>query len=71
MAYERVHGPILIHERTERALIVLTYYMVNLWSRKPVKIEKFLPPWYEAGTSDPLEGFKKLMRIAEANPAND
>lgn len=71
LAYERLHGPLLLHERIDLGFAVLTYYIVNLWSKKHHKLKEFLPPWYEATPADPLEGFKQLMALAEVNDNAD
>lgn len=44
---------------------MLTYYLVNLWSKKRHKLTEFLPPWYEGPKSqrvgDPDQAAKRLF----------
>ena len=70
MAYEKLNGPLLIHERVDFGLAVLALIMANAWSKKRFKLRDFLPPWYENAKIDPLEGFKQLMALAEDNADN-
>jgi hypothetical protein len=65
-----VHGPLLVHDRIDYGFAVLSYYLVNLWSRKPRPLRKFLPPWQAGAEQDPLEGFRQLFDIAEQNADN-
>lgn len=46
MAYEQVHGPLLVHERVDVGFASLSYYLVTLLGRRSQrKPESFLPPW--------------------------
>lgn len=74
LAFEQVHGPLLVHERIDLGIALLTFRLVNLFSRKSHRLREFLPPWYDTTSSregDVLEGFKALFALAEVNDAND
>jgi hypothetical protein len=65
---------LLIHERIDFGFAMLTYYVVNLWSKKRRKFTDFLPPWYDrkpAKPPDPDEAarrlFERLTQIAQQN----
>jgi hypothetical protein len=68
MAFEQVHGPLLIHERVDFGFAMLGWLMANAWSRKRRKFTEFLPPWYDTKLSgDFTEGFERLLRLGEEN----
>jgi hypothetical protein len=49
MAYERVYGPVLAHERIDLGFAQLSFYLVSLLSKKKrgqqYKLRDFLPGW--------------------------
>jgi hypothetical protein len=72
MAYERVYGSVLAHERIDVGFAMLGTLVHNLWSKKPRKIQDFMPPWFqeligrtERRPEAVRQGFEALMRMAE------
>jgi len=72
MAYERVYGPILVHDRVDVGFAMLATLVHNLWAKKPRKIQDFMPQWFQELTERTerrpeavLQGFEALMRMAE------
>jgi hypothetical protein len=74
MAYERVYGPILVHERVDVGLAQLQWLMVRLWTKAKQKmtIRDFMPRWYQELTERidrkpeaVQQQFEVLMRMAE------
>jgi hypothetical protein len=74
MAYERVYGPILVHERIDVGLAQLQWLMARLWTKAKHKLTPgdFMPAWYQELTKGidrrpeaVLQGFEKLMGMAE------
>ena len=45
-AYERVYGPILVHERLDVGLAQIGLIMAKLWGKGNPKPRDFLPVWY-------------------------
>ena len=46
MAYEQIHGPLLVQERVDVGFAALSYYLVTLLGKKTrLKPKDFLPPW--------------------------
>jgi hypothetical protein len=64
MAYERVYGPILPHERIDLGFAQLYYYLVSLLSQKKrgqqYKLRDFLPKWMRDLTSRPSDDGRGL-----------
>lgn len=58
-AFERVYGPILVHERIDFGFATLTYYLVSLLSQKRQrrKLAKFLPYYMQ-----------ELLRLQPTDP---
>jgi len=73
MAYERVWGPILPHERIDIGFAKLTYYLVSLLSRsrQRIRVEDFLPGWMsdlvKKRAEDPRQLEATLESWASAN----
>jgi hypothetical protein len=74
MAYERVYGSVLAHERIDVGFAMLGTLVHNLWSKKPRKIQDFMPSWFqeligrtERRPEAVLQGFEALMRMAEGD----
>jgi hypothetical protein len=74
MAYERVYGPILPHERIDVGFAQLQWLMVRLWTKtkRKLTIRDFMPRWYQEltkrGDTNPeavRQNFEALMRMAE------
>jgi hypothetical protein len=74
MAYERVYGSILIHERIDMGFAQLQWLLVRLWTKAKRKLTPadFMPPWYQEltrhGERKPeavLQGFEALLKMAE------
>jgi hypothetical protein len=72
-AYERVYGPILVHERIDVGLAQLQWLVTRLWaSKNKLTPRDFMPPWYQELTKgahrrpDAIrQGFEALMGMAE------
>jgi hypothetical protein len=77
MAYERIYGSMLIHERIDMGFAQLAWLITRLWAKKTnLKPQDFMPPWYQELTKsigrrpDAIrQGFETLMGMAEN--AND
>jgi hypothetical protein len=68
VAFEQVHGPLLIHERIDFGFAMLAWMMANAWGKRRRKFTDFLPPWYDLKPSgDVTEGFERLLRLGEEN----
>jgi hypothetical protein len=74
MAYERVYGPILIHDRIDMGFLLLQQFMAYLWTktRHQRTMQDFLPPWLQELIKDSSRrpdavqsSFEALMRMAE------
>jgi hypothetical protein len=73
MAYERVYGPILIHERIDMGFAQLAWLITRLLAKKTnLKPQDFMPPWYQELTKgvhrrpDAIrQGFEALMGMAD------
>jgi len=65
VAFEQLHGPLLIHERIDFGFAMLTTVLANLNSRRRFKVQEFLPPWYDIPHADPAAGFARLLEMAE------
>ncbi len=73
VAFERVYGPILPHERIDIGFAQLGWLLTRLLgkSRRDLKVQEFLPAWYEEllkPSHDPdsiRRGFETLMGMAE------
>jgi hypothetical protein len=66
-AFERVYGPVLIHERIDVGLAQVGFILAKLMGRGHPRPRDFLPGWYteRASESSVLEGFQALMRMAQ------
>jgi hypothetical protein len=78
MAYERVYGPILIHDRIDVGFLLLQQFMAYLWTktRQQRTMQDFMPPWIRELAKDATRrpdairsSFEALMEMAEN--AND
>ena len=73
VAYERVYGPILVHERIDLGLAQLQWLVTRLWaSKNKLTPRDFMPAWYQELTKgahrrpDAIrQGFEALMGMAE------
>ena len=68
MAFEQVHGPILMHERVDIGLAQLCTIMARLWGgKRDYRIKDFLPGWYKrTGEDSVTAGFEMLLRMADS-----
>jgi hypothetical protein len=75
-AFERIHGPLLVHERLDIGLAELSYYLVSIFSRKRTRLrfEKFLPPYMREAIhrqpSDPDKLRSIFEGLVDANDRN-
>jgi CRISPR/Cas system CSM-associated protein Csm2 small subunit len=72
IAYERVYGSILPHERIDAGFAQLSFLMAKLWGKKKhgeFEIREFMPPWYQELTAEDASrrAFEAMLREAEAN----
>jgi hypothetical protein len=74
MAYERIYGSALIHERIDMGFAQLQWLLVRLWTKAKRNLTPadFMPAWYQElvrrGERKPeavQQGFEALMRMAE------
>lgn len=63
VAYERVAGPILVHDRIDYATTQLSYIAARAAGSK-AQPKKFLPPWHR---KDTVTTFEQLLRMADAD----
>jgi hypothetical protein len=68
MAFERVWGPILPHERIDIGLAQVSLYLVKLLSRsrRDYKLRDFMPAWYRELTAEAetKASFEHLIQMA-------
>lgn len=57
VAWEQIHGPILVHERVDFGLARLAW----MWGPRDARLEDFMPQW---GAAEPGED-EMLMRAQE------
>lgn len=73
-AFERVHGPLLVHDRIDIGLAAVAYTIAAVapLKRRP-EFRKFLPPWLrELAAEDSVRaGFESLRQMAEVPVADD
>lgn len=67
VAFERVHGPLLLHERIDYMGAMICTVLANLYSKHPIPFRRFLPPWYDVPLGDAREGFARLLEMADAD----
>jgi len=73
MAYERVYGPVLVHDRIDIGLAQVCLVLVKLLGQKSKHtLRDFLPAWWQEvtqrGNRQPeavRQGFEALMKMAE------
>lgn len=70
-AFERVHGPVLVHDRIDVGFAMLARTIANLLGNRRFKIQHFLPPWLreaaeEASVRDAFASlFERARRDAD------
>jgi len=72
-AYERVYGPVLVHDRIDIGLAQVCLVLVKLLGQKSKHtLRDFLPAWWQELMKKPrrdetsvLQGFEALMRMAD------
>lgn len=68
-AYERIAGPLVVHERIDVGFAALAAILIRIFTGKSVDVQRLLPEWdQEARAADPdsvMRGFQKLVEMAE------
>jgi len=76
-AYERVYGPILVHDRIDVGFAQLQWLVARLWTKtkRKLTIRDFMPRWYQdlfqKGERKPeavQQQFEAMMRMADESP---
>lgn len=75
-AFERVYGPVLVHDRIDIGLAQVCLVLARLFSKKSKHtLRDFLPAWWQgligkAGRAESSirQGFEALMRMADESP---
>ena len=65
-AFERVFGPITLHERLDVLVGMMIHANVSLWAKQRYSVEEFVPKWDGQAVKSPEELFMKMQRIAES-----
>jgi len=75
VAYERVYGPILVHERIDLGFAQLSYYLVSLLGQKKrgqqYKLRDFFPGWLRDLMRRPDDGKHLGAALEEWADADD
>jgi hypothetical protein len=61
-AFERVWGPLLIHERIDYAGALNAYVSASVWGGRRYRLEDFLPRW---GLRDNTDAIIEKMKALE------
>jgi hypothetical protein len=70
IAFERVFGPITVHERLDVLLARVAYAVVAAAGGK-ARPEDFMPRWDQAPRAGTVQrGFEQLIAMAKANDAH-
>lgn len=68
MAYERVFGPLLIHERIDAGFAQVSFILAQAFSdgKRRMTMRQFMPPWFQELTADDelQRGMGQLMKLA-------